>query len=209
MTHRTLGATLVVALVSVGAATTAAATGRTASSCGSERWTVRNLFDPTALQVDLHAAPADIHYLRSVPRPARVGPATPRLRPLEFRSFAIKAPLLAARRLPSHDTVAVVGKPPDTMLVVFPDTHLCEDVGLGPHGGDIHSAGDGFNADCGPSIPSDHWQRLTGDAEIAGVAYFAVRHSSSTPGAAPTGLELHPVMSFWAPGCRQLNARWP
>ena len=76
-------------------------------------------------------------------------------------------------------------------------------------GGDIHSAGDGFNADCGPSIPSDHWQRLTGDAEIAGVAYFAVRHSSSTPGAAPNGLELHPVMSFWAPGCRQLNARWP
>jgi hypothetical protein len=206
---RIVGATLAVVSACAVATVTATATTHTVETCGHVRWPVKNMLDPGAGLVSLDALPTDIAHLESLARPAGVGATTPRLRPFEFRSYSITAPLIAARRLPSHDTVAVVGRPPDTMLVVFPDTHLCSDVGLGRHGGDIHSAGDGFNADCGPSIPSDHWQRLSGNADIAGVAFFDVRHANAIAGAAPNGLELHPVFSFWAPQCRHVPGRWP
>ena len=181
-------------LISIGsvAAVTAPSTVGATRTCGYARWPVKNLLDPAAVRVKLNGRRSHISDLRKLPRPSGINNTTPRLSPVELGSYAIDAPLIAARRMPSYDTVAVIGRPPDTMLVVFPDTHLCNDIGLGPHGGDIHSASDGFNADCGPSIPSDHWTRLSGDAAIIGVAFFDVKHKTAIPGAAPNGLERIP-----------------
>jgi hypothetical protein len=87
------------------------------------------------------------------------------------------------------------------MLISFPDTHTCLP-DPGAHGGDIHSATDGLNADCGPAIPSDRWVKLGGEADVSGVGFWEPRHATAQPWAAPNGIALHPALSFYAYGCR-------
>lgn len=172
--------------------------------CGHERWQVKTLLDPAAPRINYAPRPTTVNRLLALPRPHSVGPQTPRLAPVEFRTYSLHTPVVAAKRVQSFDTLLVIGRPGHTMLVVFPDTHTCLDQTVGPKGGEIHDATDSFNADCGPAIPYDHWQRLSGTADITGVSFFDVRHATSTFGAAPNGIQLHPALGFYASNCRQV-----
>jgi hypothetical protein len=176
--------------------------------CGRERWPVKTLLDKAARRINYAPRWTTVERLRALPRPkSNIRATTPRLRPYEFRTYRLSAIVMAARRLPkSRDTLLVIrgATPGATMLVAFPNTHECLEINVGPKGGDIHNASDEFNADCGPSIPSDSWQRLRGLATIAGVAYFDVRHSNKAHGEAPSGIRIHPALSFFSSGCRQV-----
>jgi hypothetical protein len=173
--------------------------------CGHERWNVKTLLDPAAPRINYTPRPTTVNRLLALPRPRSVGSQTPRLAPVEFRTYSLHTPVVAARRIQSFDTLLVIGRPGHMMLVVFQDTHTCLDQTVGPKGGEIHDATDQFNADCGPAIPYDHWQRLSGAADITGVSFFDVRHATPIVGAAPNGIQLHPALNFSAPKCRQVD----
>jgi hypothetical protein len=176
--------------------------------CTGDRWAVRNLLDADAANVDYRPVTTSIPRLRSV-RPTRVvRPTTPRLRPVEFKTYLLHVPLIAARRFASGDTALIVGAPPKTLVVVFPDTHRCADVVEGPKGQDIHVAGDEFEGYCGVA-PRNRWQRLSGRAALSGAGFFSVPHPQPLPGSAPKGIELHPALSFSARSCARVRGRWP
>ena len=180
-------------------------------SCGTERQNVKLLLDPAATQIDYSPRPTTVASLRAIKRPPQVTTTSPRLATVEFRTYSLmRVKLIAVTRTVSFDTVlAVQGpNPGSTMLIVFPDTHLCLP-NPGPHGGDIHSATDGLNADCGPMIPFNHWVPLTGTADVAGVGFWEPRHATATKWSAPNGLTLHPALSFYAYGCAQAGGLPP
>ena len=183
-------------------------TPATATRCAGERWAVRNLLDADAARVDYRSIATSVPRLRSRRPPRLVSPATPRLRPAEFTTYALRVRLIAARRFANGDTAVVVGAPPKTLVVVFPDTHRCADVVEGPKGQDIHVAGDEFEGYCGVA-PRNRWQRLSGRAALSGVGFFSVLHPKPLPGSAPRGIELHPALSFSAPSCARVRGRWP
>ena len=165
------------------------------------------LLDRGAKRVDFTPRATTIAVLRGVPRPAGIGPTSERTGPIEARTYRLtNVRLVAVRRTASYDTLLLVRgpKPTDWLVVAFPDTHSCLPV-AGLHGGDIHSATDGLNADCGPSIPSDRWQPLTGTATLTGVGFFEPAHAAPPPWLAPNGLTLHPALSFRAQGCEQVG----
>jgi len=72
--------------------------------CAGERWAVRNLLDADAATVDYRPAESSVRQLRSLRAPSAVTPTTPRRRPVEFETFGLHVPLLAARRFPNGDT---------------------------------------------------------------------------------------------------------
>ena len=180
----------------------------TTARCAGERWAVRNLLDADAANVDYQPTGSSVPQLRSLRPPTVLTPATPRLQPVEFETFALHVQLVAARRFANGDSALVVGTPPKTLVVVFPDTHLCADVVEGPKGQDIHVAGDLFSGYCGLA-PTTRWQRLSGRAAISGVGFFTVRHTKPLPGSAPGGFQLHPALWFSAPACARVGGRWP
>jgi hypothetical protein len=182
----------------------AAATTR----CAGERWAVRNLLDADAARVDYRPTARSVPRLRSLRPPRRVTSTTPRLRPVEFTTYALHVRLIAARRFANGDTAVVVGAPPKTLVVGFPDTHRCAAVVEGPKGQDIHTAGDELEGYCGV-MPRNRWQRLSGRATLSGVGFFSVPHANPLPGSAPRGIELHPALSFSAPSCTRTRGRWP
>lgn len=192
-------------LASVAAGTARPGTA-TRTLCGNERWNVKMLLDPAATRIDFAPRATTVESLRALPRPPDVTTTSPRLVPVEFRTYSLHVKLVAVRRTASLDTqLAVQGKTPgSTMVISFPDTHACLP-NPGPHGGDIHSATDGLNADCGPAIPFDHWTRLHGTADVAGVGFWEPRHTTPTKWSAPNGLTLHPALSFYAHGCMQVG----
>jgi hypothetical protein len=183
-------------------------TPATATRCAGERWAVRNLLDADAANVDYRPTATSVPRLRSRRPPRLVTSTTPRLRPVEFTTYALHVPLIAAQRSANGDTAVVVGAPPKTLVVVFPDTHRCADVVEGPKGQDIHTAGDEFEGYCGVA-PRNRWQRLSGRAALSGVGFFSAPHAKPLPGSAPKGIELHPALSFSARSCVHVRGHWP
>jgi hypothetical protein len=180
-----------------------------AARCAGHRYKVRNLLDPAAADVSLRPRRATVRGLRGLEAPRRVTGSTPRLRPVEYRTYRVRAPLVAGRRLPTGDIVLVVGRPPATMHVVFPDTHVCEDIVSGIMGQEIHVASDEVENLCGV-MPTKRWRRLGGRAEIVGVGFLAAPGAPGLVGAAPNRLEIHPAVSFAATSrCRGVAGTFP
>jgi hypothetical protein len=183
-------------------------TPATTTRCTGDRWAVRNLLDADAANVDYRPTATSVPRLRSRRPPRLVTSTTPRLRPVEFTTYALHVQLIAAQRYANGDTAVVVGTPSKTLVIVFPDTHRCADVVAGPKGQDIHTAGDEFEGYCGVA-PRNRWQRLSGRAALSGVGFFSVLHPKPLPGSAPKGIELHPALSFSARSCVRVRGRWP
>jgi len=146
-----------------------------AARCNGERWNVRNLLDRAAADVSLRPRASTVPALLALRPPRRVTASTPRLRQVEYRTYRLRVPLVAGRRLPNRDIVLVLGVPPATIHVVFPDTHACENIVEGDQGQEIHVASDEVENLCGV-MPIGRWQRLRGRADVTGVGFFAVRH---------------------------------
>jgi hypothetical protein len=176
-------------------------------TCNEERHDQGLLLDPGARKIDYSPRYTTVESLRALPRPKAVAASSPRIGPAEFETFAIHVKLIAVTRTANFDTLlAVQGTTPgSTMVIVFPDTHMCLP-NPGPHGGDIHSATDGVYADCGPAIPFLHWVPLRGTADIEGVAFWEPDGQSPPKWSSPNKLTLHPALSFSSHGCAQPGA---
>jgi len=179
-----------------------------AARCNGERWNVRNLLDRAAADVSLRPRATTVPALLALRPTRRVTASTPRLRQVEYRTYRLRVPLVAGRRLPNRDIVLVLGVPPATIHVVFPDTHACENIVEGDQGQEIHVASDEVENLCGV-MPIGRWQRLRGRADVTGVGFFAVRHPQALAGAAPSGLELHPALGFASSNCRGVAGGFP
>jgi hypothetical protein len=176
-------------------------------TCNEERHAQGLLLDSEASRIAYSPQHTTVEALRALPRPKAVTRSSPRIGPAEFETFMIHVKLIAVTRTANFDTLlAVQGSTPgSTMVIVFPDTHMCLP-NPGPHGGDIHSATDGVYADCGPAIPFLHWVPLRGTADIEGVALWEPDDQSARKWSSPNRLTLHPALSFLSHGCAQPGA---
>ena len=178
-----------------------------APTCNEERHDQGLLLDDSARRINFSPKQTTVEALRALTRPTSVSASSTRIAPAEYETFLIHVKLIAVTRTANFDTlVAVQGATPgSTMVIVFPDTHMCLP-NPGPHGGDIHSATDGVYADCGPAIPFVHWVSLRGTAEIEGVGLWEPDDETSPKWSAPNKLTLHPALSFFSHGCAQPGA---
>jgi hypothetical protein len=165
-----------------------------------ERGAVKVLADPAATRVNFRPRPATVEELRRVPRPRRIENQTPRIAPVEFTTYRVKAFVVAARRVTRTGDIELVirgRRPEHTIVVAFPDEG-CPTFGESERADQIHEAEHSFTGPCGTRLTTA-WTRLRGNATIVGVGFFAARRSSSY--AAPNGFELHPALSFETANC--------
>ena len=155
--------------------------------CGMERWNVKTLSDADRDQVHFTPREVTVGWLLSQKPPAHL-PADRRVAPIETQTYKIRA-LLVGYKLEKdedfHVVVADVEDPSKTMIVEIP------------------------SPDCAGACASGHgeeFQRaravITGLPEpvaaativVTGVGFFDFLHGQT--GAAPNGIELHPVLKI-------------
>jgi hypothetical protein len=174
-------------------------TAAAATACGVERWPVKTLTDARARLVDLRPRATTVRALRALRAPA-VGPATPRLAGVERRTYRLRARLIELKLEADSDIHLVIADPTSrrrTMIVEFPASG-CTHGARATLRREMSAARRAVIAACGtPS--ATRFERLSGSATITGVGFFDVIHGQT--GVAPDGIELHPVLGFWARGC--------
>jgi hypothetical protein len=175
----------------------------TGSGCDEkERGAVKVLADSGARRVKFAPRPATVDELRALRRPARVGSQTPRIAPVEFATYRVKAFVVAARRVNRTGDIelAIRGhKQGHTLIVAFPD-ESCPLFAESDRADQMHESEHSFTTPCGTTLTTS-WTRLRGNATVVGVGFFTLRRSSSY--AAPNGFELHPVLSFDTTNCER------
>jgi hypothetical protein len=183
-----------------------ASTGGAASKCGVNRWDVKTLSDPASKKVSFTAKDVTprflVHDIKKSDYP-KIGKFTPRQKPVEFRTFRVRAQLIEAGREDDSDIHLVIadhfdgqGKPVDRMIVEFPAAECLDRLQHVQRESSIKGARKTFDskAVCGQTSSSFH--ALQGQAEITGVAFLDITHGTKPTGQAPNGIELHPVLRF-------------
>ena len=164
-----------------------------ATSCGEWRWPVKTLSDPARKKVDFSAMPTTVVRLRHRTPPSSLGSTTPRKTKLEFHTWRVHAKPRQARIEGDGDIHLVIGgvkHPRKTMIVEFPKRSCVES----PFKRDrIARARKRFINKCG-SVSSSSWSYLKGSVRIKGVGFWDAVHGQT--GAAPNGIELHPVLNI-------------
>src|SRR5713226_5429537 len=91
-----------------------------ADRCGVWRWDVKTLSDPDASQVNFAPVAGTISQLHQLAEPNELRSRTPRIAPVEFRVYRIRALLLEYKREQDRDFHVVVGQPdqPSRTMVV-------------------------------------------------------------------------------------------
>jgi len=167
-----------------------------ATQCGVERWPVKTLADPDAGRVDPVPVPATVAALRQLPAPATL-PDRARVAPVELTTYAVTVDLIAAKLEDDGDihlVVAEPGTPAATMIAEFPDPD-CALATAPPLRARLAQARAALLAATGnPS--AQRFVPLAGRVTLAGVGFFDRPHGQA--GAAPNGIELHPVLAFAA-----------
>lgn len=162
--------------------------------CGTERWAVKTLADPSAKDIDFKKIyRSSVNQLRALPVPGgKTGRNDPRERPDEFRVFQVNAELVSAKSEEDSDIHLVIADPSNksnTMIVELPSDGCTGTI----QKKQMQSARKSFLRACG-SVGSSRFTDLSGKATIRGVAFFDVIHGQR--GVAPNGIEIHPVLSF-------------
>lgn len=168
-----------------------AATAR--SFCGVERWDVKTLSDPARKQVNFHPLDTTVQHLRHLARPASVGIYDPRKHPVEFRTYKIRAQVIAATVEADHDIhliVSVPGQRHATMITEFPNPRCIASAFKRPA---MSQARRAMLSNCG-SIPTGSFVNLKGVVTMTGVGFWDIKHGQT--GVAPNAIELHPVLSI-------------
>jgi hypothetical protein len=167
--------------------------------CGLERWTVKTLQDSPASRIDFTALPTTVARLRSL-RPPDIGRHSER-QTGEFTTYRVKVRLRSFKIDADSDIHLVVSDPSNaskTMIVELPNAGCIKNAGPTSRA-KMSRARRALIRACGtPGTGS--FRLLHGRATITGVAFFDVIHGQR--GVAPNGIELHPVLSFKASGCR-------
>jgi len=164
-------------------------------ACGSERWEVKVLADAQAAEVDLaHPREATVARLASLPAPAY---AERRARaPEETQVFVLSAFVLGYKLEEDGDIHIVVSDRPDgsgaTMVAEIPSSDCLQ---ASRARGEMDEARRAFLSVFQNRPPGPRFRPLRRPqaVQITGVGFFDKLHGQT--GAAPNGIELHPVLS--------------
>jgi hypothetical protein len=178
---------------------------RIARCPGTFRWPVKTMTDPAGRGSWASARPqaATIHALvHRRDRPRRLTASTPRQRGAERTIFRVHARLVSARASDSSsgdgDIRLVIADPTgETMVAAFPDPN-CAPASHSAKRSQMTMARVSFIARC-QFPPLGRYAALHGTATVTGVGFYAAKGNGR--GAAPNGIELHPVPGFTGPGC--------
>jgi hypothetical protein len=174
------------------------------AGCGGPRWSMKTLADPAGRALTLKPKPTTIRKLRRAHAPSQLGPR--RTRGIERTTFRVTGRLVEMRLEDDLDINLVIADPRTggTMIAAFPSPSCTS--GARPKArAKMSRARAALLAACG--APTSTPQRLSGTGVITGVGFFDPVRGQD--GAAPSGLELHPVVAFTASSCGSLPAPPP
>jgi hypothetical protein len=172
-----------------------AKTASTPAGCSGVRGAVKTLSDPAGRSLSLKPKPATIRKLRRAHAPRQLGR---RNKGIERTTFRVTGRLVEMRLEEDLDINLVIADPRTgaTMIAAFPSA-TCTGGATRKARAKMTRARSALLAACG--VPTSSWQKLDGTGAIAGVGFFDPDRGQE--GAAPNGLELHPVVSFTASSC--------
>lgn len=167
--------------------------GSSQAGCGVERLDVKTLQDPEAATVSLTPQRTTVAALAARERPT-LGRLTARIPGVETTTFKVRARLVAMSLAPNGDIKLVLAEPGGrrTMSAEFP-APACILRALPRLRNRMRTARQELLAACGAPATNGSFTDLGGQGTISGVGFFDFRHGQR--GAAPNGLELHPVLS--------------
>ena len=174
-----------------------------ACTCGVERWSVKTGTDPDAGLVDLtRSTAATISYLASLPAPASL-PDNGRVQPTETTQFLLDVLLTAYKREDDCDYHLIIDDTAGNMMIVeVPDPACVDSTSLFATA--IAHARAQFDARL---VATTSWKMPSPPIPILvqGVDFFDFLHGQT--GAAPNGIELHPVTDiiFDPPPCGDVS----
>jgi len=193
MKRRLLPLTLVLVLV-LSALT---AYGQTCGiHCGTERWKIKSLTDSWVEYIDETEVSKTINWLRTRTPPASL-PNSHRLIGIETMKFRVKGVVLSFKREDDKDFHVVIAQSNNhnrTMIIEFKNpecTEVCESEFMDQ----IVQARSDFIAKFG--MPTTSFTELDDPVlvEVVGIGFFDRMHGQRGR-ALPSGIEIHPVLSF-------------
>ncbi len=170
----------------------------TTTLCGAERWAVKTLSDPDAGAVDFTPVDTTVDALRALSPPAALHDNA-RAAPTELTTYRVTANVVAFRLQGDRDIQLTIADPGTgaTMIVEFPDAETCVGAMTSARSSEMRAARASIIAAFGtPPTSSD--ASIMGTVTLTGVGFFDAEHDQS--GAAPNGIQLHPVLSFAVDG---------
>jgi len=172
--------------------------------CGTVRWPVKTLADRAGRALSLKPRPTTIRKLRSAQVPRRLG--LQRTKGVERTTYRVTGKLMEMKLDDESDVSLVIADPKKggTMIVEFPSPS-CTQGATRKARAKMANARAAVLAACG--APTNSYRRLTGTGTITGVGFF--EQDRSEEGAAPNGIELHPVVAFTASSCGSIPAPPP
>jgi hypothetical protein len=174
------------------------------TGCGGVRWSLKTLADPAGRALSLKPNPTTIRKLRRVHAPRLLGPR--RARGIERTTFRVTGRLVEMTLEEDLDINLVIADPKTgaTMIAAFPSS-TCTTGATRKARAKMSRARSALIAACG--APTSSSQKLSGTGDITGVGFFDPVRGQE--GAAPSGLELHPVVAFTASSCGTVPAPPP
>lgn len=167
-----------------------------AAGCSGYRWPVKTLSDPAAQSVNLTPKDTTIAALQSFPA-HRGGP---RIGGIETQTWKLSNVRLTGYRYQADGDVHLIATDGAgrTIIAELPNSKCTQ--GAPPAArAQIEAARMSFlNAYAKDTMPGLH--QIQGTATISGVGFLDFAHTPAEPGAAPNGVELHPVLSFKSGG---------
>jgi hypothetical protein len=164
--------------------------------CGTERWAVKTLTDSTVGTIDPSEVTKTINWFRTRARPAHL-PETTRLVGVERMTFKVVGVVMTFKLEDDKDFHVVLAQSNNhskTMIVEFADPqcdHVCSSSFLDK----MRQAREAFIAQFGQPTTTFQDQAHPIKVEIIGVAFFDRMHGQRGR-ALPSGIEIHPVLSF-------------
>lgn len=188
-------ATVVAGVGALGAGTGSARTGAPASAaevkCSVYRGDVKTLGDPAAANISDALQPTSVKALRNLPNPhlTKNDSKRPRMAPVEQTIYRMNVKLVSFKLEKDNDIHVIVAGPVSRkrMIVEF----VLPECGKRRQA-QMANARFSLQSRCG--VATRKFQRLQGTALITGVGFYDDLHRQK--GAAPNGIELHPVLSF-------------
>ncbi len=172
-----------------------------ALTCGVWRWPVKTLSDEAASQVDYTPKASSVRRLRRLDPPTSLSSDTPRIEPVEFTTYRVRAKLVGAVVEDDQDIHLVIRAPTSrrkTMIVEFPHVR-CNGAKDSKKRAAMKRARAALTNACG-SIGTS-FVDLRGRVRVTGVGFWDEIHGQT--GVAPNGIELHPVLRFRG-ACRKV-----
>lgn len=166
----------------------------TNGACGRERWAVKTMSDSEAKQVDLTPITTTVQDLTQLRAPKSL-PENGRVVPTELSTYRVTARLLEAKIEDDEDIHLVIADAKNakiTMIVELPNP-TCPGADSSRVVQQMSTVRQEFVGKFG-SPPTSHFEKISGTAQITGVAFFDFLHGQT--GVAPNGVELHPVIEF-------------